>query len=120
MKRLVSFLLLMGLLLVLTACADKDDQLKGEWLSTSPETTKFLGESFKMEDGNFKSSDSSSFLVYYEYSGSNKNIIKIYDSKPSSDNFDKDYPDIIGNFKIDGDKAYIETAENGKMTFTRK
>lgn len=120
MKRLVNLLLLTSLILVLTACSDKEDQLKGEWVSTSPETTKFLGESFKFENGKFTSSDSSTFLVYYEYSGSNKNIIKIYDSKPETKSFDRDYPDISGNFKIDGDKAYIETAENGKMTFERK
>lgn len=119
MKKFLTLLSLTCLIFLLTACGN-NDPLNGEWVSTSPETTKELGEKFSFKDGTFKSNDDGIFYQSYLYSDDKKRQIKFYDEKKDSKDYDKSMPNLEGVLKIDKDKASITTEMNGTMTFERK
>lgn len=119
MKKFLSIITVFSLIFLLNACSNSDP-LNGEWVSTSPETTKIFGEKFSFKDGNFKTNDDSIFFKSYVYNDDKKRQIKFYDEKKDSKDYDKSMPNLEGVLKIDKDKASITTEMNGTMTFERK
>lgn len=128
-KAFMSIALLLGVVLILTACGKTSkDKLQGEWKADNSFATDSIGTSMTIEKNNIKvdNSDESndSKVKYFNFKDKDdeeQKHIRLYDDKPTSDLFVKDSPDIEGvlHFK-DKNNIEIETKLDGTYKFTKE
>lgn len=128
-KVFMSIALLLGVILVLSACGKTTkDKLQGEWKADNSFATDSIGTTMTIKENNVKVVNSDepteSTIKYFNFKDKDdkeQKHIRFYEDKPSSDLFDKEYPDLEGvlHFK-DKNTIEIDTKLDGTYKFTKE
>ncbi|MGP5096195.1 hypothetical protein [Staphylococcus equorum] len=123
-KRIASIISLMGLLLILSACGNTNqNKMQGEWEADNDISKNYIGEKMKISDDEVKVSGKGvegtdiKHLNFKDKDDDESKTVRFYTKTPNEDDFDEQETVLEGDVRFeDNDKKMIIDGGMG-MTF---
>lgn len=124
----MSIALLLGIVLVLTACGKtSQDKLQGEWKADNGIAKHYIGDTMKINGHNIKvtgGDEETTKLKYFNFKDEDEKEakhIRLYEDTPKDHTFDKEIPMIDGVLHFEENNSLTIEGEGGeKFKYTKE